>query len=59
MKDLVHLTDQSSGDMMFGSGEASKGNKYWQFQDIWEFDYLKYENITNVFRITNGYEGPG
>ena len=36
-----------------------EGNQFWQFQDIWEFDDLKYENITNVFRITNGYEGQG
>ena len=43
----------------FESGEPRKGNQYWQFQDIWEFDDLRYENITNVFRITNGYEGPG
>ena len=41
------------------SGEPWKGNQFWQFQDIWEFDDLKYENITNVFRITNGYEGQG
>ena len=41
------------------SVEPWKGNQYWQFQDIWEFDDLKYENITNVFRITNGYEGQG
>ena len=40
-------------------GELWKGNQFWSFQNIWEFDDLKYENITNVFRITNGYEARG
>ena len=64
MKDLAHLIEGHYPRTVRrcsprSSGEPWKGNQYWQFQDIWEFDDLKYENITNVFRITNGYEGQG
>ena len=33
-----------------------EGNQYWAYDNIWEYGDIEYENITNVFRLTNGYE---